>query len=274
MRRPAIATPPAAIAPAPTPGLICGVSATNTCGSCTSDSQCKSDSFYGANDICNTTTGKCVTRGLLAEQRRLQRERQRLLLRGSCTTGNCCTDTDCGSSGTACVNHTCSACNAVSGNKWYVDPINGNDSTATGSDMAGDHVAPGCAFKTIKKLLNVMPSTPFAGTQIIIVGTVGTTTGLAAGETYPVTCRANTTLTTSEARSPSRSRRRNPVPAEQHRLGHRRRRQALRWSSTATATQAASAILNSPGASTSTAGVSNLTIRNTSSDGIRVTRGR
>ena len=90
---------------------------------------------------------------------------------GSCTTGNCCTDTDCGSSGTACVNHTCSACNAVSGNKWYVDPVNGNDNTATGSDMSGGTMAPGCAFKTIKKLLNVMPSTPFAGTQIIIVGT-------------------------------------------------------------------------------------------------------
>jgi hypothetical protein len=68
------------------------------------------------------------------------------------------------------VNHTCSACNAVSGNKWYVDPVNGNDNTATGSDMAGARRAPGCAFKTIKKLLNAIPAVPFAGTQIIIVG--------------------------------------------------------------------------------------------------------
>ena len=39
-----------------------------------------------------------------------------------------------------------------------------------------------------------MPSTPFAGTEIIIVGP---TSGLSAGETYPITLPTNTTLTTT-----------------------------------------------------------------------------
>ena len=69
----------------------------------------------------------------------------------SCTPGNCCVDNDCASSGVACVGHTCSACNAVTGNKFYVDPVNGNDLTATGSNMSGTSVAPGCAFKTITR---------------------------------------------------------------------------------------------------------------------------
>ena len=54
--------------------------------------------------------------------------------------GNCCSDTDCGdpsSARPAPDNHTCSACDAVAGNTYYVDPVNGNDSTGTGSDMSG-----------------------------------------------------------------------------------------------------------------------------------------
>jgi len=71
----------------------------------------------------------------------------------------------CASSGVACVGHTCSACNAVSGNKFYVDPVNGNDLTATGSNMSGTSVAPGCAFKTISQAIHQMPATPFAALE-------------------------------------------------------------------------------------------------------------
>jgi hypothetical protein len=252
-------------------GLICGVSVTNTCGSCTSDSQCKNDSFYGANDICNTTTGKCVSATCSPNSAVCGANGTDYCCGGSCTTGNCCTDTDCGSSGTACVNHTCSACNAVSGNKWYVDPVNGNDNTATGSDMSGGTMAPGCAFKTIKKLLNVMPSTPFAGTQIIIVGT-GTSTGLSAGETYPITLPTNTTLTTTGGPVTI------TVPAATlFQLNNNA--SAITGGSGAPlvldgATHTGGiAILNSPGTSTFTSSISNLTIQNTNNDGIRVTAG-
>ena len=253
-------------------GLICGVGATNTCGSCTSDSQCKSDAFYGSNDICNTTSGKCVSAACSPNSTACSANGTDYCCSGSCTTGDCCTDTDCGSSGTACINHTCSACNGVTGNKWYVDPVNGNDNTATGSDMSGTSTAPGCAFKTIKKLLNVMPSTPFAGTQIIIVGTTGTTTGLAAGETYPITLPSNTTLTTTggpvtiTVPTGSLFQLNNTASAI---TGGSGAALVLDGNSHAGGT----AILVSPSASTATSTISNLTIQNTSSDGIRVTAG-
>ncbi len=255
-------------------GLICGVHTANTCGSCTSDSQCKSDAFYGSTDICNTTTGKCVSAGCTPNSSACLANGSDYCCGGSCTTGNCCTDTDCGSSGTACVNHTCSACNAVTNNKWYVDPVNGNDNTATGSDTASGNMAAGCAFKTIKKLLNVLPSTPFANTQIIIVGTTGTTTGLSAGETYPITLPSNTTLTTTGG----------PVtftvpaagtlfqlnnPASGIAGGGSAAPLVLDGNNHAGGT----AILVSPSASTSTVSISSLTIQNTNGDGIRVAAG-
>ncbi|HEY6475606.1 MAG TPA: hypothetical protein VI456_03440, partial [Polyangia bacterium] len=259
-------------------GLICGVSVTNTCGSCTSDSQCKNDSFYGANDICNTTTGKCVSAtctdssfpgGVVCGANSSDFCCGNGGTTGSCVTGNCCNDTDCGASGTACVNHTCSACNGVSGNQWYVDPVNGNDNTATGSDMSGTSVAPGCAFKTIKKLLNVMPSTPFAGTQIIIVGP---TAGLAAGETYPITIPANTKLTTSGGAVTI------TVPAATLFQLNNNASSITGGSGAALVLDGANhtggiAIMNSPGTSTFTSSISNLTIQNTNNDCIRVTAG-
>ena len=255
-------------------GLICGVSATNTCGSCTSDSQCKSDSFYGSTDICNTTTGKCVSAACSPNSIACLANGSDSCCGGSCTTGNCCTDTDCGSSGTACVNHTCSACNAVTNNKWYVDPVNGNDNTATGSDTSGGNMAPGCAFKTIKKLLNVLPSTPFANTQIIIVGTTGTTTGLSAGETYPITLPSNTTLTTTGGPVTL------TVPAAGTLFQLNNPASAITGGGSAAPLvldgnnhAGGTAILVSPSASTSTASVSSLTIQNTNGDGIRVAAG-
>ncbi|HEY4393475.1 MAG TPA: hypothetical protein VGP64_05415 [Polyangia bacterium] len=252
-------------------GLICGASATDTCGSCTSDSQCKNDPFYGANDICNTTTGKCVSATCSPNSASCSANGTDYCCTGSCVTGNCCTDTDCGSSGTACVNHTCSACNAVSGNKWYVDPINGNDNTATGSDMSGTSVAPGCAFKTIKKLLNVMPSTPFAGTQIIIVGPDAS--GLAAGETYPITIPTNTTLTSSSGAVTI------TVPSGGTLFQLNNNASAISGGAGAALVLDGAghtgnfAILNSPGTSTFTSSVSNLTIQNTNNDAIRVSAG-
>ena len=64
-----------------------------------------------------------------------------------CMPGNCCSDTDCGAFGTACSNHTCSPCNAVTGNTFYVDPVNGDDSTGTGSASRADGGAGACASR-------------------------------------------------------------------------------------------------------------------------------
>jgi hypothetical protein len=265
-------------------GLICGVSITNTCGSCTSDSQCKDDPFYGANDICNVTTGKCVSASCTDSSypagAACSPNSSDICCgvggtSGVCVTGNCCTDTDCGASGKACVGSICSTCNGVTGNQWYIDPVNGNDNTATGSNMSGTSVAPGCAFKTFAKLLNVMPSTPFAGTQIIIVGASGRTTGLSLGETYPITIPANTTLTTTGGAVTI------TVPAAPTAALFQLNNNvsAITGGSGAPLTLDGNshagniAILNAPGTSTFTSSISNLIIQNTNSDAIRVTAG-
>ena len=72
--------------------------------------------------------------------------------------------------GFACSNNNCTQCNNVTGNRYLVDPINGNDLTANGSGMSGAAAAPGCAFKTITRAMQVIPANPPAGTKIILVG--------------------------------------------------------------------------------------------------------
>jgi hypothetical protein len=182
-------------------GLICGASATNTCGTCTNDAACTSDPFYGANFICDTTAGanqgKCVTRACSNNNMACAANTSDFCCSSSCTPGNCCVDADCGAIGTACVNHTCSACNAVTGNTFYVDPVNGNDSTGTGSTMSGTTAAPGCAFKTVARAIVVIGASPPSGTKIVLVGSGTTPRGLAATDTLPISVPANTTLTTT-----------------------------------------------------------------------------
>ena len=186
------------------PGLICGASAANTCGKCSTDTQCKSDTVYGIGTICETAAGAkqgtcvsstCITSGACAANA------SDFCCGSTCVPGNCCVDEDCGSFGTACVAHTCSACNAVSGNKFYVDPVNGNDSTATGSDMAGAVTAPGCAFKTVARAIQAIPPSPAVGTQIIVIGRPSTPTDLVASDLQSAAAAiilpANTTLTTA-----------------------------------------------------------------------------
>jgi hypothetical protein len=182
-------------------GKICGVTTTNTCGACATDGQCKSDGVYGPNDICATTAGAgqgtCTSATCATNNAACGANASDFCCGNTCTAGDCCVDNDCAAAGVACVGHTCSACNPVSGNKFYVDPVNGNNLTATGSDMTGTNTAPGCAFKTIAGAIAHMPSPPFANSQIIIVGTPGTPTGLDASDTLPITLPPNTTLTTT-----------------------------------------------------------------------------
>jgi hypothetical protein len=115
-----------------------------------------------------------------------------------------------------------------------------------------------------------MPSTPFAGTQIIIVGP--SPTGLAAGETYPITIPGNTTLTTTGGAVTI------TVPATTLFQLNNNTSVITGGAGAALTLDGAShtggtAIVNSPGTSTFTSSISNLTIKNTSSDGIRVTAG-
>jgi hypothetical protein len=265
----------------PNAGLICGVTTTNTCGTCSSDGQCKSDAAYGPSTICNTSAGvsqgKCVTSTCSASGA-CSANGGDFCCSATCVAGNCCADADCGSFGTACVAHTCSACNAVSGNKFFVDPVNGNDSTATGSDKSGSVTAPGCAFKTIARAIAAMPPTPPVGTQIVIIGTLGSTTGLAASEpTLPITLPTNTTLTTQGG----------PItitlsnPGVNNPAGFRLLNNGSGITSDPSAPltldgnnhTSGIAIQVAPAASTSAFSLSNVTIQNSGGHGISVTNG-
>src|SRR5262249_26260713 len=118
-----------------------------------------------------------------------------------CTPGNCCADLDCTSNPAfgasyACVNNQCTGCSAVTGNKYFVDPVNGNDATATGSGFNGAVANAACSFKTVTKALQVAGSFAAAGTQIIVVGSASQTVALAASETLPLLVPANVTITT------------------------------------------------------------------------------
>src|SRR6185436_5201538 len=137
---------------------ICGVSTPLVCGACTNDTQCTSDTFYGANTICNTAAGvnqgKCVSRGCNTAQTGLNNtpctaNTGDFCCSASCVAGNCCSNTDCVNNpmfgaGYACTNNSCSRCDAISGNTYFVDPVNGDDVAATGSGRSGGATLAGC----------------------------------------------------------------------------------------------------------------------------------
>jgi len=192
-------------------GRICGVTTPLTCGACTSDAQCTSDPFYGANTICNTAggpnQGKCVSRGCNTVPTGLNNNvctanTSDFCCSASCVAGNCCTNTDCANNpmfgvGYACTNNSCTHCDAISGNTYYVDPVNGNDTAATGSGKVGGVATAACSFRTIARAMQVIGTFAGAGTKVVIVGAGATPRGLAAGETLPIPVQPNVTVTTT-----------------------------------------------------------------------------
>jgi hypothetical protein len=181
-------------------GLICGASNANTCGPCATDSQCQADPSYGSTTICNTSTGQCVS-GMCSASGPCAANTTDFCCSGVCAAGNCCVDADCAANPMfgpiyRCVNNSCTGCAAATGNKFYVDPIAGNDATATGSGIAGGAAAPSCSFKTVTRALQVVGSFAAPGTQIVISGQSGSTVTLDAGETLPLIVPANVTVAT------------------------------------------------------------------------------
>ncbi len=53
------------------------------------------------------------------------------------------------------MNNSCTGCSAATGNKYFVDPMNGDDGTATGSGIAAGVATPSCSFKTVTHALAV-----------------------------------------------------------------------------------------------------------------------
>ena len=188
-------------------GKLCGAVAANTCGPCATDSQCQADPAYGSAKICNTTaamptTGTCVSSACTASGP-CAANTSDFCCGGSCTPGNCCADADCAANPSfgpiyRCVSNSCTGCEAVTGNKYFVDPVNGNDATATGSGVAGGSATPSCSFKTVTRALQAVGGFAVPGTQIVIVGKNGQTTTLAATEALPIVVPANVTVVTSD----------------------------------------------------------------------------
>jgi hypothetical protein len=130
---------------------------------------------------------------------------------GKCVAGNCCVDSDCSSLGSNfnCLQNTCTQCNSVVGYAYFVDPINGDDTGATGSGMSGTTATPGCSFRTLTKAIDVITQSntvpAHSGTTITIVGQSATTTTslytVAAGgitaETLPITVPADVIIKTN-----------------------------------------------------------------------------
>ena len=183
-------------------GLLCGAQAANACGMCAADSQCKADPAYGSGTICNTTTGqpdsgKCVS-AMCTGSGACAANTADFCCGDSCTPGNCCADADCAPLGSVyrCVNNSCTGCSPATGNKFFVDPVNGNDAMATGSGMVGGVATPSCSFRTVTRALSAVGGFAVAGTQIVIVGQSGQTVPLDAAETLPIIVPANVAITT------------------------------------------------------------------------------
>jgi len=186
-------------------GLICGALTANDCGPCSGDAQCQADLVYGSSTICETTSGQlstgtcvsaaCSTSGPCAANS------ADFCCNDICTAGNCCLDADCAGnpsfgSSYRCVNNSCTGCSAATGNTYFVDPINGDDATATGSGVAAGVATPSCSFKTVTHALSVASTVGAIGTKIVIVGASSQTVVLDGGETLPIVVPANVAIAT------------------------------------------------------------------------------
>ncbi|HEY5091618.1 MAG TPA: hypothetical protein VIK30_16680, partial [Polyangia bacterium] len=184
-------------------GLICGAVAANSCGACATDSQCQADAHYGPSTICKTTgvgSGTCASAACAASGPCASNPGD-FCCGNLCTPGNCCADADCAANPMfgsiyRCVNHSCTGCAAATGNKYFVDPVGGNDATATGSGIAGGIASPSCSFKTVTRALQVSGGFAVGGTQIVIVGQSGQTVVLDAGESLPIVVPSNVAIAT------------------------------------------------------------------------------
>ena len=170
-------------------GEICGVTKANNCGKCTTDTECKNDATYGSSFVCNTATGACVAGTCSQNSKSCPSNGADFCCGGACVEGNCCSAPDCASMGNnfACVNHACTQCAQATNNTYVVDPVNGSDTIGTGNGATA-----ACAFRTIARALTVIGSAPNPGTKVLVAatGSVGTATG----ETFPVVVPTNVTI--------------------------------------------------------------------------------
>ena len=182
-------------------GSICGATQPNFCGKCTSDTQC------GA-QICDTTSGQCVANSCSTTGNACSQNASDVCCTASCFPGTCCADATCKTTlgpSAVCTNHTCTTCDAVAGANpvYLVDPINGDDGSATGSGTSsgGTTATASCSFATLTRALQAIGPNPASGTIVKIVGAstipyVANTKAIA--EVFPIVVPSQVTITASK----------------------------------------------------------------------------
>jgi hypothetical protein len=179
-----------------TAGQVCGAPAANNCGACAKDADCAGDAYYAGKGQTICESGKChaptCTSAAGTPPARcpgVSTAQGDLCCANACipntapsaTLTGCCGNADC-TSGSTCIGNVCTTCAAVTGGQYYVDPVNGTDA-GSGAN------SPGCAFKTIKRALQVIGSTG----QVATINLLGTASA-ASGETFPIVLPKSVTL--------------------------------------------------------------------------------
>jgi hypothetical protein len=178
-------------------GSICGAVDPDFCGKCTSDTQC------GAGNVCNTTSGKCVANSCTGTDSACTQNAGDVCCTTTCFAGACCDDAICKTrlgSTAVCTNHTCTTCDPVTGANpvYLVDPIAGNDGSATGKGTSNGTTDASCRFATITRALQAIGPNPATGTMIKVIGAATIPTASNANaikEIFPITIPANVIVT-------------------------------------------------------------------------------
>ena len=246
---------------------ICGLDRPNTCASCTSDSACKTS--YGADYICNITTGGCETNAVACSSPNAGTCLGNAAdiccappAAGACTAGNCCSPAQCLSAAAPfCVNHTCTGCLAVADGVYWVDPT---VSTADDAIATGNKTDPKCAFRSITHALAAIGNAAAAPVTIRIKK--GTAT-LGAAEQFPLIVPTNVTIESEDPATPTAV----LVPAGKEGFVMASPTSGLRYLTIdGQANTALSGVLAQTGSSAATTTLINLTIKNFADAGIVV----
>lgn len=166
-------------------GPLCGVNTPNACGKCSTDTQCGNAGLDGGASICNATTGACVSAACTNTGKACAANASDICCNGACTAGSCCTTAMCTGNGETCQNNQCSACAPATDNTYYVDPLNGSDTSGVGSGATGG----ACAFKSITRALQFLGTVQGATTVAVLP-----TADVGTKETFPITPQANVTI--------------------------------------------------------------------------------
>ncbi len=176
-------------------GQICGLVTPNVCGKCSSDVQCTSSS-YGPTTICNVTGGACVPASCGTPNTTCSANPADFCCATSsasaaCRAGNCCSTAQC-TGGAICLSNTCTTCTAVTNNIYYVDPIGGSDTSASGSAA--------CPFRSLSRAVQFIVSAGAApaGTKIYLMND-SLVANASRNENFPITVPTNVTISSDPA---------------------------------------------------------------------------